>query len=307
MDLNTSILKISKNPILPHSSSKVILETARVRLSQSGISFDNDSQENFETMSIYLYPTGSISKLINVTIFFNVLYYLDDNYASDSKNFVADLDINDIVNVLTSTDEIFPKISQGLYNAIKSLNKILGELPSAVKIKVTKLLVEHLSSALASREYLSLENYVNERVKISGMFLAINMAEYVYDLPEIDLEEVTVLRKLCAEIGALSNDIFSFPKEAESIENLINVLLYTKNANSIKEAILKAIEMVNIRTEEFNSRIINLKKNLNDYRDKKHVILNYLRALEDIISASYSWQLHSNRYHHPLHFFTDMR
>jgi len=315
-DKTSKVLLISERKLEPHSKIKEILQKSEDISKQLGIVLE-DYYSGYDTMSSYLYPDGNVSNVIDVTVFYNILYYFDELFGEDTKKSTYIPSMNDILKIWL-TGKIEGKNSNkkeiiGLVNGMNKIKEILNKADSRLANRIQISLMKHLKDSLQPKDFNNIDEYIETRLEFSGMFLTIDMMQYIYEiyLEEVLLQKIPSLNKariLSVELGALSNDIFSFPKETDSQFNLINVIMKLDKCD-VTKAIDKSIELVNKKYLEFKMNINNTIKGIDIKLSSDEIIIvkKYIKGLLDIVSASYYWQLSTKRYKNPLHFFLDMK
>ena len=145
------------------------------------------------------------------------------------------------------------------------------------------------------------------------MYLAIHLTEYCYGCyltPEL-MKRVPSLQKaidMCNDIGGLSNDIFSYPKESHSKLNLVNSFLVLGQCTGLQEAIQAAIGYVNQCHKDYDAAIEGVHLEVQSLAaNDRAVVLKFVDGLHAILSASYHWQMVTQRYRHPDHILKDLR
>ncbi len=145
------------------------------------------------------------------------------------------------------------------------------------------------------------------------MYLAIHLTEYCYGCylnPKL-MERVPSLQTaidMCNDIGGLSNDIFSYPKESHSKLNLVNSFLVLGKASSLEEAVQAAIDYVNDCHSEYDTAIEQVHTEVQALpANDRAIVLKFVDGLQAILAASYHWQLVTQRYRHQAHILDDMR
>lgn len=303
-NLTSQILYISKLPRNINKNSDFVLEKSNLIIDNINLKIDK-LYKGYESMSLYLYPNGDANKLIDSTVFFNILYYFDEIYGEDSMmpESKDKLSIEDILGMWSSNNKY---IENPLSRGIDEIKRILNKSNKSFANKILQTLLSHIKHSLKSIRFSTIDEYIVTRLEFSGMYLSIDMMEYVYNFELTDKDisnfpEILQLRTLCARIGALSNDIFSYPKELHSSTNLIKVLINLEDLDE-DAAILKSIDIVNNDFKSFE----NIRKSLFMKENSTH-LSKYVNGLLDVVSASYHWQKDTQRYKHPLHFFLDMK
>lgn len=308
-------LSIAKKDSFKHKAATLILEKAKEISLQLGI-VDETLYRDHTTMTNYLYVNGAIQKMVNVLVTYDALYFLDDFFGEDTvKGEVANLETilalweGEKVETICKNDKL-----EKLYQAIIYISKTIREnSPSRFFTKYTKSVKEHLYYALKAPVYKTVNDYIKIRLYTSGMIPVIDLMEYVNDnyVLEHIKKEVPLLEPLeqtCALIGGLANDLFSYAKEKHSNYNLINAYLTTGEANTLEEAILKSINLVNKLSEEFESNMLQIKKEIQFLNPaNKSIIEKHLQGLDVVVSASYHWQINTKRYKHSEAIFEDLK
>jgi len=313
--LTSKALLISQTKYARHPETQVILEKASQIIKDLGLKID-ELYDGYSTMSVYLYPRANIDHVVDATVFFNILYYFDEIFGEDTRKKGYIPTVQELLRIwetgnadfINSNDSLLPTLVQGI-NKLKEI--ILKKGLENSRIVLT--LMSHLKDTFHSQDYKNLDEFIKTRLEFSGMYLTTDLLELMYDfhLSKDTLLKVPLLeeaRTLCATIGALSNDLFSYPKEEKSSINLINVIVKFNPDLAKEDAINKAIDLTNEKYKAFLNSIdecLKLRSTLEENEAK--VVIEYIKGLEDIVSASYHWEHDTQRYRHPLHFFQDMK
>jgi hypothetical protein len=269
---------------------------------------------DYTTMSMYLYPTTSMERLIAIQLFMNMLWYLDDHYDRDTvAETVQDKARRqklyaDCVKILR--EGMQPDDEHKLYDVFGELRRRMIEQTSEAWLRrLTDSLIEHMQASVANQEaFLSedridLDSYMHARELDSGMRPTIYMLEFARDifLPEDVLKHPYLQRMNLAtsRIGSLTNDIFSYHKEVRelgSYYNLLRVLMETKGL-ALEEAVHESVALINDFIDEF----IRDAENMPGWSDAatEQAVREYIEGLRDIVSASWHWQISTNRYRSP--------
>lgn len=313
---SSKLLNIATTERNVHPRSALILSDSKKELVTLGL-IANDQYDKYESMCVYLYPRGSTSKLVDVTVFFNILFYFDDLYGEDIRGNVYIPSEEEIEEIWLSGKldnmKVNPQERNSLIRGISRIKELILTNNGNFNAKINKSLFSHLKHTFNPKEFSSVEEYLLTRMEFSGMYLAVDMIDFVYDINTDQLikDQLPLLsqaKSLCAEIGALSNDIFSYPKERESKYNLINVLNTVGGIKDFEICVQKAIIIVNEETSKFFYCIDESRKLIKYLENSQRIVINnYIDYLIDILSASYHWQVDSKRYNNGLHFFQDMR
>lgn len=313
----SQLLTMSLRPKEAHPQTDFIMSEAYKIAKELNII--SEGYADYSTFVPDLFPEAAADRVIDVTIFFNSLYYLDNLFGEDT--YKADLmtakpELKKLQTVwLTGQFEAssIPAINNLLLGILKFRNRLLQKGNALFYSKITQSLFTHLQHALAPAEYQTVEEYIESRRWSGGMDATLDLYDYVYEnyLPNAILKRnkyINRLNYLCNLHPTLSNDIFSYPAEKHSKFNLINVFLETKEAHSFKEAVFKSINLVNDYDREFkklyDNREVEIAKIEQKYRPQ---VRQYIESLRNCLAASYDWQISTPRYKHPKHFLRDMR
>lgn len=305
-------LTIAKTLQELHPKSSYILDQSTTIAKELGI-YESSLYEGHHTMAPYLFVNADAERVIDATIWFGSLYYLDDFFGEDIEHEIK-ADFNVLFDAwMTGKYEPITNYAplNNLYRSIAYASKRIQEQsPKAYFERYTKGLQQHLYHSLHPAEYTTVEEYIATRMHSGGMYPTIGMIEFAYDifLEASLLETMPGLREAedaSVLIGALSNDIFSYHKEAHSKYNLLNAYLETGEAENIDEAIEKAILLVNKIYEDFKTAY-NIAKEIADIQNNKEVRI-YLDGLNVIVAASYHWQVSTNRYRSVDNVFSDLK
>lgn len=314
---SSNLLTMSVPPKPPHPKADFIM--AEAYLIANELNIISDGYDSYSDFVPDLFPEAPVDRVIDVTIFFNSLYYLDNLFGEDTykaDHVAAKPELKKLQTIwLTGQLEtsLTPAINNLLVGILRFRNRLLQKSNPMFFNKLTKNLFTHLQHALVPVEYTSIEEYIASRRWTGGMDATLDLYDYVYEnyLPDSILEDneyINRLKYLCNLHPTLSNDIFSYPAEKHSKFNLINAFLETQVACSREEAIFKAIDLVNAYDREFKSlydrREFEISKIPSTYQKPAR---QYIESLRNCISASYDWQIATNRYKDPQHFLEDLR
>ncbi|MFD9123197.1 terpene synthase family protein [Kitasatospora sp. NPDC059571] len=175
----------------------------------------------------------------------------------------------------------------------------------------------HDGNASAGGTVPTAAEYLQTRIDISGMPHTIALGEFATDTylnwVALDRDALAArrLRWLCAAIGCLSNDLFSFEKEFirhRSDSNLIPVLLLNHPHLTLDDAVVRAITRVRKHTVEYIRCARSLTSRANELPQPLCMPLQeFVRATESCVKATWTWQLLSQRYRFPGSIFEETR
>jgi hypothetical protein len=319
---NSRQLTISTLKLNHHEAMDSILSST-ARLSKELNLQIGKSYAAHTTMTSFLYPKSGKYKVVIVNILYDLLYYIDDLFGEDIEG--ASLEDKPSLTELMYIWQT-GKINDVYYNKLTNekvktvctsmqwvRNKLFQSCEPAFFQKLSWLLFEHLRDQLKPDAYESVEEYILLRRNFSGMYVAIYLIEYCTGryLTNEMLEKVPSLQKaidLCADIGGLSNDIFSYPKESHSKFNLVNSFGELKQTKTLNEAIEKSIDLVNTCHANFDMYIKQIHTEISGLVvEEKATVLQFTDGLKSILSATYHWQLVTERYRHEDHILEDLK
>ena len=142
------------------------------------------------------------------------------------------------------------------------------------------------------------------------------MMEYAADnyLPREELEKVGLLEPierlefLCAAIGGLVNDFFSFEKEvldAQSDFNLIQVFINNYSPD-LDAAIVDAAQYVNSLYEEYKGLAVQVSEACAHY-SWASLVHKHIQYMDESNMAVWVWQIDTQRYLRKQSIFTELR
>ncbi|HAA24074.1 MAG TPA: hypothetical protein DCP28_36840, partial [Cytophagales bacterium] len=209
-----------------------------------------------------LFPEAPADRVIDVTIFFNTLYYLDnlfgeDTLAAERQDLKPALEGLQQLWLTGKPDTSVPPILKQLYGGMLAFReRLVAKVHPAFFKSLTHKLFLHLQHALHPADFTTVGGYISSRRWTGGMDATLALYDYVYEnyLPDsllVDHPYFTRMQYVVNLHPTLSNDIFSYPAERHSRYNLINVLQETQAAASLEEAVFQAIELVNAYDREF--------------------------------------------------------
>ncbi len=311
----TVIDSLKKNP----HASKVEQEAER-HCQSLGIHLNN--LKDYNTMSAYLFPEASCERLLAITVFNNVLFYIDDQLdRNDSQTpdyeYRQQLFSRLIHTFLTGEVGDSRNV---LEVATKSVRDLI--LPLASKQWLMRLIAntkKHLDATtydsgvrLAKNGNELLEYFVQIREHDSGMVPTIDLIEFANDfyLPDFVHQHPVILQaeRATTSAAALMNDIFSYHREVvlqKSDFNLVAVMSRAYKSN-FEEALDASIRFINQKIEDFLALEAKLPQYGDDVLDAN--ICAYYYGLRDQINAAWHWQLYgTNRYRSPESPFEELR
>jgi hypothetical protein len=319
---NSKQLTISTIEITYHPAIKDILRSTSRLTKELNIQLEQVYSAH-TSMTAFLYPNSGKYRLVIANVLYDFLYYIDDLFGEDIEvsetekrpSLTEMMQIWKTGKLNTDSEEYksSPTI-QNIYNALLWIRtKLFQSSEPAFFKKLSKLLFEHLKEQLEPKDYDTVEEYIMLRRRFGGMYPVVFLVEYCNNryLESDTLAKLPSLQKAidaCADIGGLSNDVFSYPKESHSKFNLINSYLVAHPEMTMQEAVQNSIDVVNDCHFEFDQAIIQLQTEVKSLPIKEQVtVLQFANGLKDILSASYHWQFVTQRFRHDNHILEDLK
>jgi len=294
-------------PSLPKNNQTVLIK-AKEKAKALGLYLDGLYLGHHD-MSAFLFPYADEDRLIDASLMASLLYYIDDLFGEDSETRYT-FDLNSFKAAWEGGEISYSKepIEMQLYEAVASLGADFRAKASAEFLAFYQgYLYLHLDHSLRPSLYTNSQEYLDSRVHFGGMYPTILLIEYCanqYLSPEMHANlDLLAAQEALALIGAISNDLISYPKEKHSQFNLINAYLATGEAQSLEQAIQKTIIYINQLHETYQKAIAAFLATANT----SPIARQYVDYLDNMLAACYHWQLHSKRYRHPEHILEDLK
>ncbi|AFC23359.1 terpene synthase metal-binding domain-containing protein [Saprospira grandis str. Lewin] len=263
-----------------------------------------------------LYPKASYQRLLDVTIFFNTLYYFDNIFGEDcfaDSGLKNKPELNQFLQLWKTADwkeSPIIEVNNFAQGLLQFRERLLRHSTTDFFYRFSENLYLHLKEALCPKGQDDLQEYIISRRWTSGMDVTLDLYEYTHNsylsASLLSNAKIQRLKYLVNIHAALSNDLFSYPAEEGSVFNLVAVL--STKLLSKEKALEEAVQLVNSFEEEFSVLYARKKEILAelplvDYGQAEE----YIDWLAHAMGASYIWQVNTNRYKHPQHYFEDMR
>jgi hypothetical protein len=281
------------------------------------------------SMTSFLYPQADLARLIIIGKLMYLLFYVDDVYGDlpTSQGLQA---VNPEVVALietccfTFTTDHKPNQSHKLVEAFWDVRREMENYapPSWMKY-FSQRLADHLlcsaNPALFGWDVSaqSLQSYVYVRELISGMYPTIDFIEFANGLflPQAIRQQPLIgrLQLNCARIACLTNDLFSYHKEVIEQGLVMNLLqvIQTLSGCDFEETFAQAIAFINHTSRQFFDDINLARENNWSHPNNgidAHLVLDaYLTGLQYELSATWHWQMNTNRYRSPFSPFEELR
>ena len=282
---------------------------------------------HYNSMTPYLHPRAATAERMTIIGIYNaILFWLNDTVGREK---FGHLSRGEQVRALHEVDrlcrlfeadhtppETGPPGSTPIETATTEFLSMLAEQADPDWLRsFRELTVAHLRPAIrdqnasARRDLLSVGDYIELRNQISGMFPAIALCDFARGvvLPWDRIraagleEDVRVLIRLTAEIGALMNDVFSFEKECivdRSDFNLVPILLLNTPGFTLTDAVTGAAAVVRDRLDRFRTLRTQVLQRCATSADTELIddVAAYLEDLDQCVQASWVWQCTTARY-----------
>jgi hypothetical protein len=326
--LDSRMLDISQlpAPTCDVLASDRILAMERARqTSQKWRVYRSDAHfDETATMSLFLYPYAPAER-VEIAILFNTIgFFFDDAMGHDKHEGALQLDkglfvaklkkaLSDPAHLQIDTNDLLTAQMLSVAGDFVQLVYSQSNLDFTKRFRDSTLQHWHTSFDIAD-QYTSLKDFILIRRQTGGMFPTMDMIEFAYDrylpAPLYNLPKVQEALNALADIGGLSNEIFSYPKEVMEQGaklNFVSVIQHIYQCD-LETAVCNAIEYVNQRTQDFNGYCDALLDEAATMpSDESDLMRWYVGAMQDMAWASYAWQMYTERYNHPRHVFGDKR
>lgn len=287
--------------------------------------------EHTNTMGAYLHPeTANQRTLAAINKTYLILFYIDDTISNElqkelspavreeGKKMMYQLFV--LLKQRKNLSQV-PDSEFGAVNATKDLLQDLAELSDPEWLeRFMFALEEHLMDTVQDQNAANLgenftrDSYIERRNDISGMFVTTWYMEFSTGkyLPRTELAEGTHqlcqrLEYLCAIIGGIANDFFSFEKEViDHLDefNLITVAMIENPQLGMVESIFECLDYLNRSCDEFIEVSDKLRLQLPSLPSAQaEAITEYLKQTKFVALASWFWELDTDRYQRPQSIF----
>ena len=280
--------------------------------------------DHYNSMTPYLHPGAITAERMTIIGIYNaILFYMNDTVGREKFGHLTPIEQKEAriaikrMFQLLETRELPPNPSS-MEEAVIDFLGMLDRLGDAEWLdNFIDLTLYHLQPAIqdqnarAQGELLSIQEYIDLRNHVSGMYPAIAMCEFGSDnyLRWDQIETVGLTKslrqmiELTAEIGALMNDVFSFEKECivdQSDFNLVAACFLNNPGWSLERAIYYAADIVRDMVTEFRELetfITNRCQKLQATNPElAKSILIYVDDLIGSVQATWVWQNVTMRY-----------
>lgn len=328
-----SSLQISRLPRRePNPDGLAVYRRVYKEASEMDLLIDPQHYLEHVTMSAYLWPYAPVERLTALAYFNTIGYYLNDTISRDIKIMPNNEAARLRVTVAQTAEQVLlrgadadPADKYG--QAFIKLREMLGELtnPDFVSRFFPALMVHWRDVTVSYNKRgfddVGVQEFIALRRSTSGMLPIVMLTELAQDvyMPQGALERVPSLETAIialADIGGLSNELFSYTKEViiqESRFNLIPVIEreygYTDTLNAIFDAMAivdNCFETFEKATEAMQAEASQIEDA--DARDEvENFLASFLPGMWDVAAACYHWQMETNRYRCEQNPFPDLK
>ncbi|WP_227982783.1 terpene synthase family protein [Nocardia spumae] len=281
----------------------------------------------YNSMTPYLHPRATTAeRMTTIGIYNAILFWLNDTVGREKFGHLSPAQQARALHEVDRLCRLFeadhtpphsaPPGSAPIEAAATEFLSIIAEQSDPVWLRrFRELTVAHLQPAIrdqnasARRDLLGVGEYIELRNQISGMYPAIALCDFARGvvLPWERIrdagldDEVRVLIRLTAEIGALMNDVFSFEKECivdRSDFNLVPILLLNTPGATLTDAVAAAATVVRDRLTHFRRLRARVLRHCvsSGNGELTDTIADYLEDLDQCVQASWVWQCTTARY-----------
>jgi hypothetical protein len=274
--------------------------------------------------------TISVERLTLIGKFYILLFYIDDLYGNSKQKYLSVSDQQNIksqlnrIGIMLDGQSIPGSLSPLEQGAAEVLTEFQATAPAEWLTLFKDACYRHLSlatedqSTTASGDIHTVETFTLGRNEISGMFTTILLDEYGtskyldWELIKRNglAEGLHELHFLCATICSYYNESFSMEMEVlddQDDYNLIPILMLQDREPpylTLEKAIYKAAGLLNDHTRKFmkikNEMIEYISVFNPKYDSLVDALLSHFNGLEQMINASWYWEIITARYErHP--------
>ncbi|MBF6203027.1 terpene synthase [Streptomyces gardneri] len=279
---------------------------------------------HYNSMTPYLHPGAVSAERMTIIGLYNaILFWLNDTVGREKFGHLGDDEQQrarvavDRLCVLLRTRSA-PRDPTPLEASTSAFLTRLSALADPAWLdRFIESTIEHLRPAIRDQNararggLLSVEEYIDLRGQVSGMYPAIALCEFGRNdyLPWDRIghtglaADLRRLRVLTVEIGALMNDVFSFEKECIidlADFNLIPAVLLNHPGWSLEDAVRGATEIVRARLVEFRKVGATLAEQCDrlgiEDAASAATVSTHIADLIACVQATWVWQIKTLRY-----------
>lgn len=326
--IDLAVMKIAQwEPNFERNPDSELVEKGTEAWARSHNIWKEGYSEHTNTMGGYLHPeTINVQTLAAIDKTYLILFYIDDTISNELQKDLPDdvrnegkVMMGELFRLLKQRKQLgsVPESRFGLVNATKDLLQDLADLSDPEWLeRFMFALEEHLVDTVQDQneavigEQFTRESYIERRNDISGMFVTTWYMEFASGeyLPRTELPEnvhamCQRLEYLCAIIGGIANDFFSFEKEViDHLDefNLIPVAMMENPDMGFLEAVNDCLTYLNNASDEFMEISEKLRLEVpNLPAEQAKAVSEYLKQTKFVALASWFWELDTDRYQRP--------
>ena len=277
---------------------------------------------HYNSMTPYLHP-GAVTadRMTLIGVYNAILFWLNDTVGREKFTHLtpdvqrdAGRTVEGLCRLL-ETRRLAPDPSPAEVATAEFLDLLAERADPQWLVEFLDSTADHLRTAIrdqnarARRGVLSVDEYIDLRARVSGMYPAIALCEFGRDdylswqaIAAADLAtDVLRLRRLAADIGALMNDMFSFEKECivdRADFNLVPICLLNSPGQDLVGAIDDAGRIVRDRFTEFRQVCARVQDRCAELADRRLAaqLQTHLEDLVGCVQATWVWQNVTRRY-----------
>jgi hypothetical protein len=290
-----------------------------------GVWLPNFSEGTNSMMRFLHSDTISFERAVLIGKFYILLFYVDDLYGNSKKKKLNEDEQKSIADQLANINillgggqiEVATPLEIGTLQVLQGFQDQGLEIPRDWLERFIAASKEHLNLATVDQNTEATgtlhteESFNVARNIIGGFYTSILLDEFsrnmYYDRDVVErlgvTEKLKTLQFTCATIGCFMNELFSLEMEVVDDEddfNLTTVLFLQNSQSTVLGAIVRVADIVN---ENINAFLV-LAKELRDEvsgnntvnDDFKDEFLAHIIGLENMINASWFWEVWTNRY-----------
>lgn len=312
-----------ETPFQRNPDSAVVEQAVEQWAREHGIWLDGYS-EHTNTMGGYLHPETKNQRILAaIDRTYLILFYIDDTISNELQKSLSPEArmrgkqmMRELFTLLKKRKSLaeLPPSEFGAVNATRDLLMDLAELGDPEWLeRFMHALEEHLLDTVQDQnnveigEKFTVDSYLERRNDISGMFVTTWYMEFATgeylrrsELPTDVLQKCERLEYLCALIGGVANDFYSFEKEVITHQdefNLIPVMMMNDDTLRFQQAIAESMSFMNQVCDEFEVVSAALTAQLDQLpTDQRVTVETYLRQAKFVALASWYWEVDTDRY-----------
>jgi len=281
-----------------------------------------DHYHNYQSMPYFMFPDTTIERLVALSVLSNLLYYIDDLYDRHKTDPHPESQhlpkiFKRVIRIFCVGQEAMPQEHHLFYDVALALHQHFLDLSTETWfLNFAEVLTAHLMATRPSSDsepetYTSVQDYFCIREQDGGIWTSIKSIEFAADifLPHLIHEHSHIqhMSIVCGRIATLTNDLFSYEKEVIKMESQFNLIVVLMQTESLcfEQAVQRAIEAINDDIAEFLYACQTMPDFGSDALNQGADM--YKQGLCDILSATWHWQMSTDRYRSTTSPFVELR